>query len=327
MAARPSLGPGSGVIPGTTFFAEYAPAMKGLFDASCLPLTSVAGTPNDVTANCSWDLDGGTLVSGMKFTITWDSDNTGPMTLSVNSGAPVSVLDQSGSAMITGSVQAGDRSLIEFVSGAFRVLARSSGSSGQTRYRQRFTSSGTWSKPAGLDDNTMVTIQVWGGGGGGGSDSGGGGGGFAELQARIADIPSSVTVTVGAGGAATAPGGTTSFGTLISATGGGGGSNDTGGGGGGFAGGLGGVSTGVSDRPAASAGSLWGGGGGGAAIPYNTPGNAAFGGGGGGGAGAGAGGASIRAGAGGGPAQPGQAPSGGGGTGSSGARGEVIVWI
>jgi hypothetical protein len=100
---------------------------------------------------------------------------------------------------------------------------------------QVFTNDGTWNKPAGL---RAVRIRLCGGGGGGagapstGTDqrSGGGPGGgacYAESFINAADLGSSETVIVAAGGAGGAagnnpgsPGGTSSFGSHVSASGG-----------------------------------------------------------------------------------------------------------
>ena len=76
-----------------------------------------------------------------------------------------------------------------------------------------FTSSGTWTAPAGV---TSVDVEVWGGGGGGGggegdnSDGGGGGGGGAYSRTTsITVVPGTTyTVTVGAAGTAGATNGT-----------------------------------------------------------------------------------------------------------------------
>lgn len=107
---------------------------------------------------------------------------------------------------------------------------------------QIFTSSGTYTKPAGL---VAAIVEVCGGGGGGGgvagatgNGSGGGGGGASTMRRLLASaIGATETVTVGAGGAGGdtaggdgATGGTSSFGSLVDAPGGGGGGGASGGG-------------------------------------------------------------------------------------------------
>ncbi|WP_125461821.1 MULTISPECIES: glycine-rich domain-containing protein [Rhodomicrobium] len=112
--------------------------------------------------------------------------------------------------------------------------------------RQQFDSAGTWNKPA---SGTIAFIQAWGAGGSGGragsGDGGGGGGGgcYSERYVALASLSNSVSVTVGAGGAAQTsdntdgnPGGDSSFGAYLLAYGGGAGNGDgtdNGGGGGG----------------------------------------------------------------------------------------------
>jgi hypothetical protein len=77
---------------------------------------------------------------------------------------------------------------------------------------QIFTASGTWTKPTGLDaDDTLIVACIGGGGSGAAwrtSSSasaalgGAGGGGVALASVRLGDLPSTVSVTVGSGGAA-----------------------------------------------------------------------------------------------------------------------------
>jgi len=85
-----------------------------------------------------------------------------------------------------------------------------------------FTSSGTFTVPAGV---TKVKVRAWGGGGSGRSTSdgqypggGGGGGGYGESVIDVSGIPS-IPVTVGAGGL-NGPGGSSSFGAYLTANGG-----------------------------------------------------------------------------------------------------------
>jgi hypothetical protein len=108
-----------------------------------------------------------------------------------------------------------------------------------------YTSSGTstWTKASGATGDTVVAVVIGGGGGGayalfvadgygGGSYSsstGGGGGGVAVIAMPYEDCPSTVSVSVGAGGAAKTSrgdgnnGSTSSFGNFAKATGGQGG--------------------------------------------------------------------------------------------------------
>lgn len=221
---------------------------------------------------------------------------------------------------------------------------------------QDFTSSGTWTKPAGLSGTELVYVEAWGGGGAGGTTGntsnggGGGGGGACEFSTFLASqLGSTVSVTVGAGGATSgAPGVSSIFSSLTAWGGGGGGTsgsnvNGSGGGGGGLLSAVGGngspnggsgVIGGAGGSPAGGAGgsaspgvggdsSFGGGGGGGISATGNGAGggNSAYGGAGGGGGGNSTGtagfGANSYCGGGGGGGALGSSGSSGNGGGSS----------
>lgn len=237
---------------------------------------------------------------------------------------------------------------------------------GRSAYYLAITSNTTWNRPTGYSDDACVIIEAWGGGGGGGRcsavESGGGGGGaYVRREMRYASVPSSVSVTIGGGGAGRTgstgngtAGSSTTFGALLTARGGGGGggvgSGSAGGGGGGGelqaggTSGTGGSGGAVGGGEGASstnrnATTVWGGGAGGSGSGFSG-GHAVNGGGGGGGATGSSGtsgGSSLFGGAGGAGSNSsptaGTTPSGGGGgggngaNGADGARGEVRIWI
>ena len=127
------------------------------------------------------------------------------------------------------------------VVGALTINGAALAGGGGYASTQVFTSSGTWTKPSGIK---LVRVVVTGGGGAGkgnyaNNSAGGGGGGTAIKTIDVTSI-SSVTVTIGAGGASSQDGGVaapsgsaSSFGSHCSGGGGGGGNNWTAGGAGG----------------------------------------------------------------------------------------------
>ncbi|GHA13314.1 hypothetical protein GCM10007989_04880 [Devosia pacifica] len=93
--------------------------------------------------------------------------------------------------------------------------------------QQQFDTSGTWTKPDGVEDWDVVEVEMWAAGGGGckyaGSNYyawGGSPGAYARIRFFARDLEASETVQVGAGGAAGtyvagSTGGITSFGPLV----------------------------------------------------------------------------------------------------------------
>jgi hypothetical protein len=332
-------------VSGPDLLDNLADHIKRLYDAAAFPLSAVGGTANAVTATLSPVLDGSGLVNGMRFGITWTASNTGAATLAINGGAAVAILSASGAALVGGEMASGSRALLEYVGASFRILTGSGSAGGLAPYTATITTSQTWNKPGGYDDETEVIFEAWGGGGAGFVGAtpcgGGGGGSYVIRRMRYADVPSSLTVTIAAGGVGSgANGGNTTIGALVTAYGGEGGkTSNTGGKGGGelqsgASGGLVGGGKTSGDRAETD-----GGGGAGGGSGSNLPGGSAVNGAGGGGSGAGtgsAGGSSLRGGNGGNGGSSatglaGTAPGGGGGGGSttagSGARGEVRIRI
>ena len=84
---------------------------------------------------------------------------------------------------------------------------------------QTYDASGTFTVPDGV---TTLNVQVWGGGGGGcnitGRAGGGGGGGYSEGSITVVPL-STISFTVGTGGAVGASGGTSSIGSVSAAGG------------------------------------------------------------------------------------------------------------
>lgn len=362
--------PNSGSTPPVTG-ADYMDAVQeevtGLWNAAPLVLSSIGGTGNAITAAVVPGLTGG-LVGGMSFYLKAGANNTGPVTLKIGAASAVDVVDSAGVALASGAIVSGSTyQLLYDASGSNLKLLGAAQVPGFSSTYQVFTASGTWNKPTGIAADALVIIECWGAGGGGGSGAatgGGGGGGRSIRQMKASDLTSSVSVTIGAGGAVNGAGGNTAFGSYLGAWGGGGctgsakgggggggqmsgGANSTGdgGSGGGPVNGLGGV-FGASATPGTSNVSSGGGGGGsgsGGIGVGGAGGNSHFGGGGGGGYKAnggqslygggggggltgGIGGISRYGGSGGNAGANGSAPSGGGGAGAVGARGECRVW-
>jgi len=247
---------------------------------------------------------------------------------------------------VAGTIYSGSGG-IQFPDGTIQTAAASGGVDLQV-----FTSSGTYTKPAGA---ISVLVMAWGGGGGGEGSaiSGGGGGAYVSRVFDAADVGATETVTVGAGGALVTAGGDTTFGALLKAFGGGFASNGAGGGGGGAvsagAPGIGAVggdggdidggAGGTNTNPGGMGRGFGGGGGGGqdniggdanayggagGAGRSSTGGSTIYGGG--GGSDTATAGTSIFGGNGGTDGNPGVAPGGGAGAGSTGANGRVEVY-
>jgi hypothetical protein len=135
--------------------------------------------------------------------------------------------NSTGNTLTKATLSAGSGVTITNGAGSITIAA-SGGSSGQLQTRL-FTSTTSWTSPAGV---TRVRAMVIGGGGGGGSAETGGSGGVA-IGIYTVTASTSYTITVGTGGTGSAggngtAGGTSSFASFCSATGGAGGAGSQG---------------------------------------------------------------------------------------------------
>ncbi|WP_107341019.1 hypothetical protein [Agrobacterium pusense] len=267
----------SGLVPSdeTLQLAQGVQTGKVNFAAAAGPANALTATMSPAPAE---------LTLGMRLTLLISTANTGAATLNVNGfGAiPITLID--GGALGAGDLPAGVPISLVYTGSAWALVGVSlsqlqKASIGQT---QIFSSSGTFTVPAGVYLINVSLIAAGGGGARGGgaynlSGGGGGAGGYAEKL--ITTTPgTNYAVTIGAGGARGdtlgGTGGTTSFGSVFSATGGFGGnavSGNCAGGSGGTgiggdfnilgANGLDGNTQSATVQGGAGAGSIYGGGG------------------------------------------------------------------
>lgn len=312
---------------GLEFLTQYGDFVDALIDTAVLRLASVAGT-NTITATAEpFTVPASGYVTGMKFTLEPVNDNTGAVTLNIDGRGAKSVVNADGTALAADALLSGTRYLLEYDGTDLRIIGASSAAGAAGASRTVYDTTTVWNNT--YSANTLIMVELWGAGGGGSTGAGGGGAGYARKFFKAGDLPSTVTITIpagGAGGSAGVTGGNATFGSLLEAFGGSRGTASGGGGGGELdnsnttTGGS--IGGGAGSTTGGNALTIHGGGGGGSS---GNGGSAVYGGG--GGSGTGTGGSSKYGGNGGSGIEAGQLPGGGGGRTSNGGGGRAIVTV
>ena len=231
----------AGLVPSSTTLTQLRDAIKRLITSGDFKDSVRAATTANITLSGAQTIDGVSVVAGDRVLVkdqttgadngiyvaaagAWARATDADTGAELSAGATVPVEEGTVNAdtlwMLTnnGTVTIGTTALV------FALKTVPTG-------EQVFTSSGTFTVPAGI---TRIRVRCWGGGGAGGSSGvggnvGGGGGGGSYAEGFYTVVPGTqYSVTVGVGGTGVSGAGgnnglTSSFGALCSATGGSGG--------------------------------------------------------------------------------------------------------
>lgn len=113
--------PGS-PLNGDTLAQALNSRFEALFNGGYFALSNVGGTADAVTADMPAGFTGGGFVAGMRFGLTWDDENTGPVTLAIGGATALDVVDQRGLALTAGMLSSGLRSILEYDGTDLRLM-------------------------------------------------------------------------------------------------------------------------------------------------------------------------------------------------------------
>lgn len=219
---------------GGVMFGHIQEQLAALFARAPLVPTSITNTGNDYTIVVDPVLNAG-LINGMSFWINPNVTNTGAARLrATTSGTYYDLTDMQGNPLVDNAFDAAGWYLVTFLGGSYRCVNLNDISGYSPPDNITFTASATLDLlpyKSAKSPETLITIVVVGAGGSGARANsmnlGGGQGGRTFMASfLLGELPDTIGITIGAGGAAQTgstygnAGGTTSFGSIISMSGG-----------------------------------------------------------------------------------------------------------
>lgn len=179
--------------------ADANAELAELYNRATWLLGSVAGT-NDITASASAWLTA--YADGQRFRFKPTADNTGAVTLNVNSIGARAIVTSAGAALVNGSLDADALYTVTYYAAGDHFRLESSGGSGSGTSTPDeevwFTSSGTFSKASYPGARQFRVTAIGPGGDGAAEGAGGQAGGVAIKPFVPADLANDVTVTINA---------------------------------------------------------------------------------------------------------------------------------
>jgi len=202
----------------------YHALITALLDASVLPLTSVGGTANAITADVDPEMPASGLVAGMKFSVTWASANTATaVTLNVDGSGAKDIVTASNGVLTVGQIAAGRRDIVEYDGTSYRLMTGGATQTDGASEVFEYLSSDTWTNN--YSAGRLVFVELWGAGQGGKTSGppidGGDGGEYAWGLFRAGDLGATETIVVPSTTATGSNGGDCTFGSVLAAKGGG----------------------------------------------------------------------------------------------------------
>jgi hypothetical protein len=190
-------------VGGPSFLAQDFAVKNLTLEAATAPLTNVAldgGAVNAITADIRDLFVDGDFVAGqaIRFAYPGAANAPGGVTIELTpvdaagtaTAGPITkdLLTADGSALVEDQLTAGLMVQAVYHAGAFQITSSIFGTNEASRFHWQYVESAVWSKPLGLNPDTLVTVLARAAGGGGNLSRGGGGGGAAVRWMTLSEI-------------------------------------------------------------------------------------------------------------------------------------------